>query len=119
MDPLGFGVACPFRFTSERDFATAAGKGLVASDLGELLGIVPGEIRWRPSLGTNVSRLRQRSNTGALAELLRIEVEKAITRWEPRISVAEVTVKRNAKNESGAQVGYRLAGSKQVESVTI
>ncbi len=110
---LGFGLACPFRFTSERDFATASDKALVGSDLDELLGTEPGEIRWDPSRGTKLAKLRQRPNTGALSELARIEVERAIASYEPRIAVAAVAATRDAKNRTTVKVAYKVAGERE------
>ena len=90
-DPLGFGVACPFRFTSTQDFATAAGGDLVKSDVMQLLGTVQGELPWRPDFGTSLTRLRHRQNTGALADLARIDVARALARYEPRVRLRAVT----------------------------
>ena len=117
-DPLGFGLVCPFRYTSERDFATAAGKPLVGFDLEELLGTVPGEIRWRPSFGTNVSKLRMRPNTGALSELARIEVQRAVAKLEPRIAVADVSATRDAKNMTTIKVAYKVGVERETRTTS-
>ncbi len=91
LDPLGNGIVCPFRFTSKQDFVSASGKVLVRSDVGELVGIEKGEIFWRPDLGTPVSRLRHRANTQAIADLARVDVARALARYEPRVRLRSVT----------------------------
>lgn len=116
--PLGVGLACPFRFTSARDFATASDKDLVGFDLEELLGTEPGEIRWDPRRGTKLSRLRMRPNTAALSELARIECQRAIARDEPRIAVADVSATRDAKNMTTVRVAYKVAGAREGGTAT-
>lgn len=114
-DPLGFGVVCPLRRTTTGDYASASGPGLVRSDLEQLVSIVPGEVRWRPSLGTNINRLRQRPNTGALAELARIEVMNAISRWEPRVKVNDVATSGGTAGEKSTRrfvISYKIGNVK-------
>jgi len=88
--PFGFGLQCPLRMTSSKDFATASGEALVRSDLEELVNIEPGDILWRPSLGTGLGRLRHRMNTQALADLARVQVQHAVARYDSRVRLLGV-----------------------------
>jgi phage baseplate assembly protein W len=53
-----------------------------------------------------------------MAELARIEVDKAIARWEPRVSAVQVSASRNAKNETDLSVSYKVAG-KEGRPITV
>lgn len=108
-DSLGFGIVLPFRRTSDQDFATAGGPELVKSDLLQLLGTVQGEVPWRQKLGTRLTRLRHRANTQALAALARVEVDRAIARYEPRVRVRSVTSPRPAANKLEIAIDYEVA----------
>ena len=90
--PYGIGIVRPFARTPQGDFASDGGQALLASNVGQILGTIPGELRWAPSFGTNLANLRQRLNTGALGDLARVSVESSIRRWEPRVNLTDVTV---------------------------
>ena len=112
-DVTGIGVGCPFRFTSTQDFATATGDVLVKSDVGQLLGTVQGELWWRPTLGTRLTRLRHRKNTRALADLARIDVAQAFARYERRVRLRSVTsppATAATANRRELHVTYEMAG---------
>ena len=112
-DPLGFGVLCPLRLTSTQDFATASGADLVKSDVMQLLGTVQGELPWRPDFGTRLTRLRHRQNTGALADLARIDVARALAKYEPRVrlrSVVSPAPSGPTANRRELHVHYEVTG---------
>jgi phage baseplate assembly protein W len=115
---LGFGIACPFRFTSSQDFATAEGRALVKSDLLELLGIATGEVPWRPNLGTRLNRLRHRSNTQALGALARVEIDRAVSRYEPRIRAKSVSSTKPIDNKTELHLEYEVAGKTDTAKTT-
>jgi phage baseplate assembly protein W len=99
VDPLGYGLVCPFRVSGNGDLAAAGGQPLLASDIGELLGILgpegvtPGELPWRGDLGGGLHRLQHRNMH---QDLVRAYAEQlsagALRRWEPRITVGPATI---------------------------
>jgi phage baseplate assembly protein W len=115
---LGFGITCPFRFTSSQDFATAEGRDLVKSDLVQLIGIEEGEVPWNPSLGTRLNRLRHRANTQALGALARVSVDRAVSRFEPRIRVKSVSSPKPIDNKSELHIDYEVAGKPDTTKAT-
>lgn len=115
---LGCGIACPFRFTSAQDFANAEGVDLVRSDLMELMGIEEGEVPWRPDLGTRLNRLRQRSNTQALGALARVSIDRAVSRFEPRIRVKAVSSPKPINNKMELDLEYEVAGKPDTAKAT-
>ena len=91
VDPFGRGAIRPFRRGPNGHFVTGAGPELVQSNVGQVMGVEPGECRWRPSFGGNLGNLRHRGNTPALNELARLTIERAFGRWLPRLRVLGAT----------------------------
>lgn len=120
-DPLGAGIRRPFRRGPNGDFLQSSGADLVQSNVGQVMGTMPGECRWRPSFGGNLSALRHRNNTTALNELARLTLQRAFSRWMPRLrllgAVADPisTANPNRVAVSGVyQVGNTEPGVAQV-----
>ncbi len=86
----------PFRRDRKRDLATGEGKTLLASKVRQVLltdGATPkssGELAWRTNFGAGLGLLRHRSNDAVLAELIRVRVRDALSRWLPEISIGKI-----------------------------
>jgi phage baseplate assembly protein W len=120
VSPLGYGLICPFRFTSAQDFASADGRELVRSDLLSLIGVEQGEVPWNPRLGVRLERLRHRAGSRALSALVRVEVDRAISSNDPRVRVKSVTaVGSPAGSKLELHVSYETAGQKDSATTTI
>lgn len=97
---LGTGLLTPFRRDGNRDFTNASGLALVKSSIRTILGLrgssptTQGELPWRPSLGSQLHRLRHANNDSLLEDLARIFVVEALERYEPRITLTNVVVER-------------------------
>jgi phage baseplate assembly protein W len=85
---LGTGLIRPL--TRGSDWSRGVGAEVVLSNVGEVLGTIPGTMPWLPEFGCKVHQLRHRSNTPATKELARLYVEQAMTKWEPRAKVTKV-----------------------------
>ena len=121
-NPLGCGIVRPFRRTARGDFANDCGEILVRSDLGQLLGIVLGEVPWRTGLGTRIYQLRHRANTQALGELARVEIEEAIRKYEPRVALLDVSadpIQVGTENRIELRIRYRIGGTQEREDSAI
>ncbi|HET9621798.1 MAG TPA: GPW/gp25 family protein [Kofleriaceae bacterium] len=107
-DFLGFGLTRPFRRDLRSDFVAAGDEDAIRSAVGQILGTIgasdrtPGELPWRPELGSQLYLLRHQKNDAVLAELARVYVVDALQRWEPRVIVTAVAVTREA--QSGTDV---------------
>lgn len=121
-DPLGCGIIRPFRRVPRGDFANDCGELLVRSDLGQLLGIILGELPWRTTLGTLIYQLRHRANTGALSELARVQIEEAIRQWEPRVRLLAVSadpIRVGTENRILLRIRYRIGQSQPREDTAV
>jgi phage baseplate assembly protein W len=97
---LAFGLTRPFKRDGRADFLAAGGEPLIRSAVGQILGtigasdVTPGEVPWRTEFGSLLHRLRHQKNDSVLQELARVYAVDALKRWEPRIVVTAVTVRR-------------------------
>lgn len=104
----------PFRRDRKRDFASGAGRDLLASKVMQALmtrGFTPrssGELPWRTAFGAGLDLLRHQRNDAALAELARVHVRDALKRWVPEAELVGVSVTREDASLQ-LQVRYRQA----------
>ncbi|MEV8098546.1 GPW/gp25 family protein [Kitasatospora sp. NPDC085879] len=94
---LGTGVRLPFRPQGAAGgpgpgLAWASGMVLVRQSIETILDTEPGERVMRPDFGCGLRQYLMAPNTAATRAALREEIEQALTRWEPRIRVTEVSV---------------------------
>jgi len=88
---IGVGIIRPFQRDKKNDYASAGGRRLVASCVGQVIGtdaqseVSRGELPWRTDFGSWVHLLRHRKGP-ATVELLRAYIQDAVKRWEPRVS---------------------------------
>jgi phage baseplate assembly protein W len=107
-DFLGFGLTRPFRRDLRSDFAAAGDEEGIRSSVGQILGTngasdnTPGEVPWRTEFGSLLYLLRHQQNDGVLGELARVYVVDALQRWEPRVIVTAVSIRR--ETHDGANV---------------
>jgi uncharacterized protein len=92
VDPLGHGLVRPFARTEHQDFATDSGVKLVLSCVGQVLGTPLGTLPWEPAFGSQLYRLRHKSQDPTFLDLARIYSADAINRWEPRAQVTDVEI---------------------------
>lgn len=104
----------PFRRDRKRDFASGAGRDLLASKVMQALmtrGFTPrssGELPWRTAFGAGLDLLRHQRNDAALAELARVHVRDALKRWVPEAELVGVSVTREDASLQ-LRVRYRQA----------
>ncbi|MCG8420113.1 MAG: hypothetical protein MJE77_19460 [Proteobacteria bacterium] len=103
------GLLTPLRRDRKRDFASGTGAELLASKVTQALmtegatSRSSGELPWRTAFGAGISLLRHQRNDAVLAELARVYVRDALTRWVPEVEVVEVAATR-----SGAALTLRV-----------
>ena len=99
---LGVGLLAPFARDQKSDFVSGRGVELIKSSIRRIVGVrgasetAQGELRWRTEFGSQLYRLRHSNNDDVLADIARVYVVDAITRWEPRVSVLDVVIERAA-----------------------
>ena len=82
----------PFARTEHQDFATDSGVSLVLSCIGQVLGTPLGTLPHEPRFGSELYRLRHRSQDPTFLDLAKIYSADAINRWEPRAQVVNVAI---------------------------
>ncbi|MFD4669924.1 GPW/gp25 family protein [Lentzea sp. NPDC058450] len=92
VDPHGRGVAFPISITDRGGVAEVAGADVLDQSIRIILGTTPGERVMRPDFGCDLASLAFAPNNAATANLARLYVESALTRWEPRIELGAVDV---------------------------
>lgn len=85
---LGGGLMRPFY--RAQDFTHGTGVPEIMSNVGQVIGTEPGTMPWRTEFGCRLQTLRHRPNTPALRELARLNVERALSKWEPRAQLTKV-----------------------------
>jgi phage baseplate assembly protein W len=80
-----------------------------------------GERLLLPGFGGSLDRFLFEPNTPATRQQMSSEIERALTRWEPRIRVEAVTVEQDPRDEASAiaTIEYRLIATQQRERVNL
>lgn len=73
-----------------------------------ILATAPGERVMRPDFGCGIHRLVFAVNNTATRETVLREVRQALTLWEPRIDVLDVTVQTKDRGELRINIRYRV-----------
>jgi uncharacterized protein len=78
--------------TSDRSLALVDGPEKVRQAIWLILETEPGERIMRPQFGCGLRRYLMKPNNSATRALIQHDVIRALTLWEPRIKLQEVTV---------------------------
>lgn len=107
---LGKGLAFPVSPSPLGDLSTADGAEKVRQGIWLILATAPGERVMRPDFGCAISDLVFQPNTPATRGLAAVKVQEALTRWEPRIDLLNVTVDTapGRRNRLLIRIDYRL-----------
>lgn len=81
-------------------FRSTFGINQIKADLLQLLLTNPGERVMMPTYGTPLKRLIFDPNDSSLEDTAREMIINSITQWEPRITVQQIEVSRNADQKS-------------------
>jgi phage baseplate assembly protein W len=91
-DILGAGWAFPVRPAANGGLPLASGEERIRQSIWLILATAPGERVMLPAFGCGIHDLVFQPNTVAVRGSVQAEVSNALTRWEPRIDVLDVTV---------------------------
>ncbi|NKE57555.1 GPW/gp25 family protein [Lentzea sp. PSKA42] len=116
----GRGTAFPISITERGGVAEVAGPAILDQSIRIILGTAPGERAMRPDFGCELASLVFAPNNAATANLARLYVESALTRWEPRIELGTVDVVNDLdRNALVITVHYRTRESAEQRSTTV
>jgi phage baseplate assembly protein W len=89
---FGTGVAFPFAPSTNGGLDYLGGPSKVEQAILAILETEPGERIMRPTFGCGLRRYIMQPNTPATRAVIRRDVEQALTDWEPRIQLTDVSV---------------------------
>lgn len=108
-DVLGHGLIEPFQRDQKNDFAQDGGLRLVESSIRQILGTrgaspaMQGELPWRTKFGARFALLVNANNDSVTQELARVYAMEALSRWDSRVDVKNVTVSPSSSPVGGAR----------------
>jgi uncharacterized protein len=113
----GRGLAFPLRI-GVAGLGESAGASKVEESIRTILGTGHGERVMRPGFGCDLKRLAFAPNNGSTADLARYYVTQALTRWEPRIELLDVSVTNdNVRARLLIDIRYRLSATQDVRNL--
>lgn len=92
MDIIGAGWGFPAAWDGEGNVQLASGPTDIEQAIHLILGTAPGERPMRPDFGCAIHDLVFAPVDATSATLMEQHVQAALERWEPRVTVEEVTV---------------------------
>ena len=117
---MGRGLAFPPAVEQDGRLQWSEGSDNVRESIRIILLTEPGERLLRRDFGAGLRRLLFEPNTPATRRLIKERIEKALTRWEPRIRLELVTVEEtDDPRRVAALVRYALVATGRAEQVTL
>lgn len=95
LDLYGRGISFPLRVGPEGGIVWSSGEANVRECICTILRTAPGERVERPRFGAGLDRMLFEPNSLGTLRLIQEEVTQAIARWEPRVSVTDITAAVN------------------------
>ena len=118
---FGKGWAFPPRVGTDGRVTWSAGRENVRENIRVILLTEPGSRLMLPRFGGGLAEFMHEPNTTATRRLIQERVERALSKWEPRIEVEVVNV-RGADDDPNAaivDIAYRLVASGAREQVSL
>jgi uncharacterized protein len=103
-DLYGKGVSFPLRVGPDGGIVWSAGELNVRECICTILRTAPGERVERPTFGCGLDRILFEPNSTATLRLIQDRVTQAISLWEPRVSLNNVTATVNATDPRDVDV---------------
>jgi phage baseplate assembly protein W len=113
------GLAIPFCIDPETgSVVQASGYDKLKQSLTHVLLTGAGERMMRRSYGAGLRQLLHDPNNDALRALVKHQIGRAITRWEPRVQVQNVTVSQQ-DGELYAEISYVERRTRQPQRLSV
>ena len=119
---LGTGWKFPIRIDSRGGFAYSSGEQLIQEAIWLVLGTALNERHMLPRFGCGIHDLVFSPNSPGARGAIADQVRLALTRWEPRIEVQDVSVEavppeQATSNQMLIRVNYRIRSTNQVQNL--
>jgi len=118
---FGQGISFPPRLGADGRVAWSSGPANIRESLTVILLTQRGERLMLPSFGGSLRSYLFEPNTVATQHELQQEIQKAISLWEPRISVMSVSVDPDPNDPRAAiaTIEYQLVASQNIEQLNL
>lgn len=118
---FGQGLSFPPRVAADGRLAWSAGEQNIRESIRLILLTEPGERLMRDNFGCGVRQFLFEPNTVATRQLLRERIIEAISRWEPRVAVSEVTVEPVPDNDrlAAVTIHFRLVATQLLQTLSL
>lgn len=113
-----FGLKFPLSKNSSGIPAASTDEDLIQESLKQILMTVPGERVMRPQFGSNILGLVFENNTEILEHYLDLEIRSAISKFEPRVVMRNITVERK-EEELIITIYYVIVATSAQASVSL
>jgi phage baseplate assembly protein W len=113
----GQGLSFPPRVDADGRLAWSAGEDNVRESIRIILLTEPGERVMREEFGCGLRRYLFEPNTLATRQLIRERITRAVGRWEPRVTVDDVTVEPDDSDPHLVKIDifFRLVATQALE----
>lgn len=118
---FGQGLSFPPRVGADGRLAWSSGEENVRESMRIILLTAPGERLMREQFGCGIRQFLFEPNTATTRQLLRERIVQALSRWEPRAAVQEVTVEPVAGEPrlAAVTIQFRLVATQALESLDL
>ena len=119
-DVLGRGIAFPPRIGVDGRVAWSEGETNIREAVRVILMTAPGERLRRSSFGAGLDTFLFEPNTTMTRRQLEDRITRALTTWEPRISLESVDVEEDPADPAAAiaTVTFRIVATQNLERVS-
>lgn len=108
------GLSSPLKLNSRDGIQEARDDEKIRQSVLVILGTGRGERLMRPNFGSNLKSLLFAPLNASTANLAKFYVEEALSTWEPRIVLEEVTVESNqTKGELIINIRYQIKSTRE------
>lgn len=118
---LGTGWKFPVRINSRGGFSFSSGEQSVQEAIWIILGTALGERKMLPRFGCGIHEYVFAPNSPGVRGDIAHYVQQALSRWEPRIDVLEVTVQAEPESATSNQllirVDYRIRSTNTAQNL--
>jgi uncharacterized protein len=119
-NPLGQGLSFPPRVGPDGRLALSVGEDNVRDLIRVILMTEPGERLMRENFGCGLRQYLFEPNTVTTRQRIQTSIEQAIARWEPRVSVDDVSVDPDSTDPRRVNINvqFRLVATQGAASVS-
>lgn len=121
MSILGRSLSFPPRVGADGRFVYSEGENNIRESIAVILKTEAGERLMLASFGAGLGRFLFEPNEASTHTRIADAIDTALSRWEPRIDVEEVTVTADPRDPQAAlaTIAYRLVATNARERITL